>query len=490
MTKFRVRLAPSPTGFIHIGNLRTMIYNELFAKKNGADLLLRIEDTDRNRYVEGATEAFCRSLKRLDIVPNEGVWINDDGKIIERGSCGPYIQSKRKDKHRVYADELVAKGLAYPCFCTEERLEAMRTAQHEAGEPTRYDRACRDLSPDEAKKRVAAGESHVIRLAVPTYGTVTFHDEVRGDITFQWKEIDDQVLMKSDGMATYHLAAICDDHDMNISHVIRGEEWLSSTPKHLFIYEAFGWQPPKYAHLPLLLNADRSKLSKRQNDVSVESYLDKGYLPEAMVNFIALLGWNPSGDKEIYTMEELASHFDLSKVNKSGAVVNFEKLDWLNAHYIKQLPEDRYAEYVRAPIAALTNDEALQNRIAQMIRERISKTSDIAPAAEEFISSTEPEANEIVWKTQSAAEAVEKLHAVKEMLLLAPPAIWSLPKTLEEAVKNLIAEKGWGNGEVLWPLRVSLSGKKQSPPPFDLLYVLGHDESMHRIDRAIHILEG
>lgn len=482
----RVRMAPSPTGFIHIGNLRTCLYDALFAERHKGTLILRIEDTDQKRFVQGAAEAFCRSLKTIGIIPDEGVWINDAGTLIERGPHAPYLQTKRTAIHQARAQELIEKGLAYRCFCSAERLEEMRKAQHDAGLPTRYDRACLKLSPEEAGARLQKGEPHVIRLKVPDHGSVTFHDEIRGDITFDWKEIDDQVIIKADGIATYHLAATSDDHDMEITHVIRGEEWLSSTPKHLFIYQAFGWEPPKFAHVPLLLNADRTKLSKRQGDVSVESYLEKGYLPDALINFIALLGWNPTADREIFNRHELAGLFDLSRVNRSGAVVNFEKLDWLNSHYLKQLPEEEFSAYVHDELAKITQDDDVRRRIAMLIRDRISNKTDIAAIAGDFIPPTEaPQADLVRWKEQTPEDATVRLQTVKELLLIMPVSDWTSPSALEAKIKQMTTDHGWGNGEVLWPLRVALSGKKQSPPPFELLFAFGEKASLNRLDQAI-----
>jgi glutamyl-tRNA synthetase len=482
-------MAPSPTGFIHIGNLRTFIYDFLFAKKNNGTVLLRFEDTDRSRYIPGAMEAFCRTLKALNLVPDEGIWIDHEGKLTEKGPFAPYLQSKRKDKHQAYAKELMDKGLAYPCFCSEARLEEMRKAQHEAGLPTKYDRACRHLSKEESSERMKK-EAHVIRLAFPETGEVSFDDMIRGKITFQWKEMDDQVIIKTDGMATYHLAATCDDHDMEITHVIRGEEWLSSTPKHLFIFESMGWTPPQYAHVPLLLNADRSKLSKRQNDVSAESYLEKGYLPVTLVNFLALQGWNPTGDKEIYSIDELASQFDISKVNKSGAVVNFEKLDWMNTHYLQQMTEEEFRSYAEPSLLPMASDEDVRKRLLLCLKGRISKKSDIQTVAYEFLTGVEEvDASIIPWKTQDPKDAIERLRATLEVFHFMKPEHWLSISTLETKIKQMIVDHGWGNGDTLWPLRVSLSGKPKSPSPFELLFVLGEVASRARIEKAITLLE-
>ena len=328
----RVRFAPSPTGYLHVGGLRTALYNYLFAKKHGGVFILRIEDTDRNRFVDGALESLIRSLENLGLHHDEGPYLDGD-TIVERGDHGPYIQSKRLDMYRHYADELLANGHAYHCFCTSERLEKLRADQTALKQAPRYDKQCLSLSKDEVKRRIEAGEPYVIRLDVAfERGEIVFHDLVRGQVKIHAKDIDDQVLMKSDGFPTYHLANVVDDHLMEISHVIRGEEWLPSTPKHILLYEAFGWEQPEFAHLPLLLNPDKSKLSKRQGDVAVEDYLRKGYLKEALINFVALLGWNPGqgSTQEVFSLEELTFAFDINHVHKAGAVFDLRKLDWLD----------------------------------------------------------------------------------------------------------------------------------------------------------------
>lgn len=485
----RVRYAPSPTGFLHIGGLRTALYNELFARRHNGTFILRIEDTDRTRFVEGATENLIQSLKACDLAPDEGAIIKPNGAVGEKGDHGPYIQSARKERHADYARKLVEMGHAYPCFCTELDLTKMREEQQAAGLPTRYDRRCRELSPEQAAKRVEAEEDHVIRLKVPLKGDITFVDEIRGAITYDWKQVDDQVLIKSDGMPTYHLAATCDDHDMEITHVIRGEEWLASTPKHLFIYQAFGWTPPAFAHLPLLLNADRSKLSKRQGDVAVEDYLAKGYLPNALLNFVALLGWNPSGEQEIYTHDELRATFELSKVNKAGAVVNFEKLDWLNGQYLKAMKEEDYLQRAGEWLSPLTQDHVLADRMALLVRDRVAKFSDLPAFAGPYLQAdADVDPAILPWKTQPKEETKERLEAVQALLQNLDHDAWHSPTSLEESIKVLIANNGWGNGDTLWPLRVALSGQKQSPSPFELLHALGRERSLSRISKALNLL--
>jgi nondiscriminating glutamyl-tRNA synthetase len=487
--KTRVRFAPSPTGFLHIGNLRTAVYNELIARHDGGDFILRVEDTDQTRFVEGAIESLCRSLKVCGIEPNEGVWIDAKGNLTERGNFGPYLQSKRKDGHRVYAEKLLEMDKAYYCFCTEQRLEELRKEQQLTGQPTMYDGKCRSVPHAEAKKRMEGGETHVIRLKLPENGKVTFLDMVRDDIEFDWSVIDDQIIIKSDGFPTYHLASTCDDHDMEITHVIRGEDWVSSTPKHLFIYNAFGWDVPKFAHLPLLLNADRTKLSKRQGDVATEDYLNKGYIPEALLNFVALLGWNPTADQEIFTHNDLIAAFDLAKVNKAGAVFNREKLDWFNQQYLRSMPEDRYLNLTLPFIEEKTDDHQFADRCLRLVRDRVTLPSDVTELTSFFFAKEfDFSKAKLTWKTQTAEDAIERLTAVKDLLAGLDDTSFASRVILEEKIKALIAERGWGNGDTLWPLRVALSGSEKSPSPFELLETYGKKRSLERLDTALSSL--
>lgn len=476
----RVRLAPSPTGFMHVGNLRTALYNWFFARRHGGTFVVRIEDTDRERLVEGAVEQLAKTLFDLGLEPDEGVYFAD-GKVVYKGEHGPYVQSARKERHLAYAQQLIAGGKAYYCFCTKERLDRLAEEQKAMKQALMYDRACRALEPTEALQRVAAGEAHVIRLAVPSEGLITMHDLVHGEITIPWKQVDDQVLIKSDGFPTYHLAATCDDHDMEISHVIRGEEWISSLPKHLFLYEAFGWKAPEYAHLPLLLNADHSKLSKRQGDVAVEDFLKKGYLPEALVNFVSLLGWNPTSDREIFTKEELAELFEITKVNKSGAVFNTEKLDWMNAHYIKQMDEARYLKTCQS-FVSFDLKEVGHRKASLLVRERLNKFSELAEAMQPIIEPvSDYAAAELCWKTQAPEEVRERLQGLTDWLQIKDAAWFDDLAKIESDARVFIVERGWGNGDTLWPLRVALSGTKQSPSPFELLWAYGKERSLERI---------
>jgi nondiscriminating glutamyl-tRNA synthetase len=488
--KPRVRFAPSPTGFLHIGGLRSALYDELFARRHGGDFILRIEDTDVARTVQGGIENICQSLKDCGVIPNEGVWIDAKGKIIERGDYGPYIQTKRQAKHRAYAEELVKKNLAYYCFCSPERLAKLREEQTKSGVAPRYAGQCRELSHEQAAERVAKGEKYVIRLKLPSTGKIKFQDIIRGAVEFDWSAMDDQVIIKSSGLPTYHLASTCDDHDMGITHVLRGEEWLPSTPKHLFIYQAFGWKPPEFAHLPLLLNADHSKLSKRQGDVSVAEILAKGYLPEALVNFVALLGWNPTADREIYTHDELAKMFDLAKVNKAGAMVNYEKLDWLNAGYIKALPEDDYLTQAQTQIKTEINDANFLDRCLLLVRDRVVKLPDVAVLTEFFFKDKlDYDKVSLGWKKQAKDEIVLRLKALKDLVQDAKEADVLKVEVMEKKIKKLIESQSWGNGDTLWPLRAALSGAEKSPGPFELLAAYGKERALVRINDALNHLK-
>ncbi len=506
MENVRVRYAPSPTGRMHIGNFRSALYNYLFARKHGGVFYLRIEDTDRARYVEGGVENILRTLASMGLTYDEGPFLTHDGRVEQRGGMGPYVQSERLQIYRQQLEQLIEQGDSYPCFCTSERLDALRKEQEAAKLPTGYDRRCRTLKSDETARRIAAGEPHVFRARMPDDGETVFQDGVRGTVSFRNGLLDDYVLLKSDGYPTYHLASVIDDHLMGTSHVIRGEEWLSSTPKHLLLYKAFGWTPPQFAHMPLLLNPDRSKLSKRQGDVAVEDYLDKGYLPEALINFVALLGWSPSDEKEIHSVDELVRAFELKDINPAGAVFNHEKLDWLNGKYLRMMPLDRLAEraapfLVRAGLIEAEDDgwkiirggERLSHedlgRLISLERERVKTLSEL-PEAVEFLFEDMPAypAERLCWKTQPAAEAHTRLTALLEAIGSVDETAFDA-KSLEDAVKSLISMNGWGNGDTLWPLRVALSGREKSPGPFEIMAVLGKMKAIRRLEAAKARLE-
>lgn len=472
---------------MHIGTLRTALWDYFLAKKHGGQFLIRIEDTDQERFVDGALESLLSTFQKVGITHDEGPVLQADGSITEKGDVGPYIQSKRLDVYKQYADQLVAQGDAYVCFCTPERLEEMRAAQTAAKQTPKYDRRCLTLPKDDVAARLAAGEAHVIRMRIPD-GTSEFTDAIRGHITFNNADVDDQVIVKSNGFASYHLAVIVDDHLMGITHVLRGEEWIPSTPKQIVLSKMLGWDMPTYAHVPLLLNPDKTKLSKRKGDVSVESYLAKGYLPAALLNFIATLGFNPTADREIYTLEELIAAFDLAKVNKAGAVMNIEKLDWMNHQYLMALPEDALVAAV-APF--VTYDLALPALRRGLVVEkpRVQRLDGFAEALAPYAGTPAYAPNILVWKKADAADAAQQLSGIRALLAALPDDVFDGILTLEEGIKAYIAEKGLQNGNVLWPLRVALSGLEKSASPYEFLWALGKEESLRRIDVALHALQ-
>lgn len=484
----RTRIAPSPTGFFHIGNLRTALWDYFLAHQHGGQFVLRIEDTDQERLVEGSVEALLRTLERVGLDHDEGPFLNAAGEVFERGDCGPYVQSKRLDIYREYAEQLHKDGHAYVCFCLPDRLEEMRAAQIVAKQNPKYDRHCLRLSKKEIDSRLASGERHVLRMQIPA-GTSEFIDAIRGKVSFQNADVDDQVILKSDGFPTYHLAVVVDDHLMNITHVLRGEEWLSSTPKQIILYKMLGWDMPTYAHVPLLLNPDKTKLSKRKGDVFVETFLDKGYLPEALMNFIATLGFNPTSDREIYSFEELVKMFDISKVNKSGAVVNMEKLDWMNQHYIREKSADELTALLTPYLATAGKsvETKLLRRIVEVEKQRLTLLADIVQAVEPYLVLADYDPTVLIWKKADATDAKANLEAIRGLLEATAPSAFTL-EALEASIKAFIVEKGLQKGNVLWPLRVALSGQAQSPSPFEMAYALEKDEVLRRLEVAINKL--
>lgn len=478
------RFAPSPTGFVHVGSLRTALYSYLLARKLGGRFLLRIEDTDRTRLVEGAVDNLLKTLSWAGIDYDEGP--------IKGGPHAPYVQSERFDLYKKAAEELLAKGAAYLCFCTSERLEEMRTQQQARKLAPKYDRTCLKLPKSEVDRLVAAGTPYVVRLKIPDDRTVMWDDVVRERVSFESSTIDDQVLMKSDGFPTYHLANVVDDHDMQVTHVIRGEEWLSSTPKHVLLYEAFGWTAPTFAHLPLLLNKDKSKLSKRQGDVAVEDYKNKGYLPEALVNFVALLGWHPGGDstQEIFSMEELIQNFTLEKVHKAGAVFDVEKLDWINWQWRRRkfdaMPGDvsdklltLAKEYIPSEWCA---DDAFIKRCLKTVEEKVIKepkevTSDIGF----YFNDLGALKMEVLLNPKMKVD----IEGIKRVFTKTLEVIDSLDFTSDETLKTglsaLVTELGLKNGQVFWPLRVALTNEQFSPGVFEVMWALGKERVKNKI---------
>jgi len=491
----KTRFAPSPTGFLHVGGLRTALFSYLLAKSQGGKFLLRVEDTDQGRFVEGSIENMLQSLHWAGIGPDEGVKMDAQGKLTQEGEHGPYIQSERLSLYKQFADQLLEQGNAYYCFCSKERLDELRKMQELNKQVTGYDGFCREIPLADAKKRIEAGESFVIRMKMPREGVTQCQDLIRGTVEFQNALVDDQVILKSDGFPTYHLAVVVDDHHMEITHVIRGEEWLSSTPKHVVLYKLFGWEPPVFAHLPLLVNVERQKLSKRHGDVAVQDFMEKGYLPEAMVNFVAFLGWNPGNEKEIFSLDELVKEFSLERASKSSAVFNEDKLIWYNKEYMKALP---VSELINRVLPFFINsgifksseevDRNVLEKIVAIERERANTLKDI-PLAVGFFFADELmyESEMLVWKKDTREGSKEKLMKLAETLETFSIEEWT-KEILEQKVQSWIQENNLGVGDVLWPMRVALSGQKNSPGPFEIAEVLGKEKTILRLRKASQML--
>ena len=513
--EIRTRFAPSPTGYLHVGGFRTALYNYLFAKKNGGKFILRIEDTDQSRKVEGAMENLLRTMEWADLMWDEGPE--------KEGDFGPYVQSQRTELYSKYAQQLIDEEKAYPCFCTSERLEEMREEQKKSGLAPKYDGHCRNLPKEEVKKLLAKNTPHVIRLRVPYNQRVEFKDIIRKKVIFDAKEIDDQVLVKSDGFPTYHLANVVDDHLMDITHVIRGEEWLPSTPKHVLLYQALGWKLPVFAHLPLLLNPDRSKLSKRQGDVAVEDYMKKGYSKEAIINFVAFLGWNPGDNREVFSLKELITEFNLEKVQKAGAIFNIEKLDWYN--WIWQ--QRKFYEELKTEIPNL-NLEPTKNGYQFEFADHSERelfVKKLYETCQEYLPKD--------WKKNEHKKLLKAIYTIKDKILRDPKTteenmnffftdisydkellthekmkvdLKTAKRALAQAKEDLEALNEWEenqiaetlletvrklelkNGQILWPFRVAMTGEQFSPGAFECAFVLGKSETLERLDIAIQKL--
>jgi len=494
----KTRFAPSPTGMLHVGGMRTALFAYIFAKSQGGVFALRIEDTDRERFVEGGIENIISSLSWGGIEIDEGVVLDDQGMYVEKGTQGPYIQSARLGIYQEYIKILLEKNHAYHCFCTKERLVELRAYQEANKLPSKYDGTCKTLSSVEVKKRIASGESFVIRMNMPTEGVTVVKDMVRGSVEFQNKLIDDQILIKADGFPTYHFAVVVDDHLMEITHVIRAEEWLPSTPKHIILYHMFGWEVPVFAHLPLLVNEKKQKLSKRHGDVSVEDFREKGYLPEAMINFLAFLGWNPGGEREIFSLQELIQLFNLKQVSKAASVFNLEKLNWYNKQYMLAMDSIELARRV-APflcnagiLEKLPNTDVEWASLAKVVNLEKGRVNTLAEFAEAlgfvFAKSLIYPPELLVWKKSTRIDAKEKLALLRTELEKRDISAWKAP-IMESETVLWIKEQDFGVGDVLWPMRVSLSGREHSPGPFEIAEVLGKQRTLERIDEAIMLLD-
>lgn len=489
MKEVRLRFAPSPTGYLHIGGLRTALYNYLFAQHNNGKFILRIEDTDQTRFVEGAIENLIESLKWAGIKYDEGVFV-EDHKLVQKGKYGPYIQSQRLDIYKKYVDELIEKGHAYYCFCSKERLDALRDEQKIKGLVPKYDGFCRNIPLEEARKRIANGEEYVVRLKLPHDRDIKFHDLVRGDIVINTNDIDDQVLLKSDGFPTYHMAVVVDDHLMNITHIVRGEEWLPSTPKHIYLYEAFGWEQPTYVHLPTVLNNERKKLSKRHGDVSVEDFRSKGYLPEGLVNYLALVGWSPEDNEEILTMEEMVEKFTFERVSKTGGIFDRDKLDWVNGHYIRTLDLEKISE-LTIPFLKEANfiddnfvkeNKEWLNVLVDTVRESMSTLADITDKVDfifrDEVEIVEEDAKEIMNGEQVPAlmnAIVEELNNIEKIDL-------EYAKTFMKKIQKATGIKG---KNLFMPTRVALSGVAHGPEMVNIIYLLGKENMIKRVNKVL-----
>ena len=481
MSKVRTRFAPSPTGRMHVGNLRTALYAYLIAKHEGGDFILRIEDTDQERYVEGAVEIIYRTLEKTGLVHDEGP--DKDGGV------GPYVQSERQAKgiYLEYAKKLIEKGEAYYCFCDKERLEGLK--QTVAGkEISVYDKHCLSLSKEEVEANLAAGKPYVIRQNNPRTGTTTFHDDIYGDITVDNSELDDMILIKSDGYPTYNFANVVDDHLMGITHVVRGNEYLSSSPKYNRLYEAFGWEVPEYIHCPLITNEEHQKLSKRCGHASYEDLIDQGFLTEAVVNFVALLGWSPSDNREIMSLSELVEAFDYHHINKSPAVFDYTKLKWMNGEYIKAMDFDRFYQMAEPYIKEVVTKDYDLKKIATLVKTRIEIFPDIKDHIDFFEQLPEYDIAMYTHKKMKT-NAETSLEVLREIL----PRLEAQEDYSNDALYAMlceyVAEKGCKNGYVMWPIRTAVSGKQMTPGgATEIMEILGKEESLARIRKGIELL--
>ena len=463
MKKVRTRFAPSPTGYMHIGNLRTALFEYLIAKHEDGDFILRIEDTDQERLVEGAVDIIYDTMKAVGLNHDEGPDIG--------GDFGPYVQSERLSMYKGYADQLVELGGAHYCFCSEEEIEAQRKEAESLGISFKYDDPCKHISIEEARKRIADGEKYVVRQTIKANGETYFDDEVYGRIEVDNATLDESVLLKSDGFPTYNFANIIDDHQMQISHVVRGNEYLSSTPKYNLIYQAYGWDIPTYVHVPPVMKDEQHKLSKRNGDASFQDLVKKGYLPEAILNYIALLGWAPESEQEIYSLEELIKVFDIKRISKSPAIFDIDKLTWMNGMYLRAMSEEKFYETVKPYIEEAIKRPVDQMAVARILQPRTDVLSNIVESLD-FI-------DEIALKALKASK--EALEALND---------WSSEEKLHDVLLALPAQMEMKNGQILWPVRCAITGKQFTPGgAIEIAYILGKEETLARIQIGIEKLE-
>lgn len=487
MSDVRVRFAPSPTGYLHIGGARTALFNWLFAHKMGGKLILRIEDTDTERLKEDSVSQILTSLKWLGINWDEGPEVG--------GDCGPYYQSERLDIYKKYADKLLEEGKAYYCFCSAADLEAQREKQRAAKQPFRYARTCRDLSAEEVQARIAAGEPYSVRVKIPVEGTITVHDLIHGDVTFNMDQFDDFVIVKSNGMPTYNFAVVVDDYLMGMTHVLRAEEHLSNTPKQLLIYEALGWEPPKFGHMPMILAPDRSKLSKRHGATSVEEFRSQGYLAEAIVNYLTLLGWGPGDERELFTLQETVELFELEQMSKKAAIYDTKKLTWMNGQYLSELPLEKILPeakpfFIKDGLVTEEwfNDaanEAYFEKLVDVVRVRVKTLQEVADASSYFFKELEGYDEKGVskhFKPENIAILEQCIAAIKA------DDVYDLAST-EAAYNKIAADNGLALGKVIHPTRLALTGRTVSPGMFDVMVLLGKEKTLARLEKAVEFIK-
>ena len=482
MEKIRTRFAPSPTGRMHVGNLRTALYTYLIAKHEGGDFILRIEDTDQERHVEGAEGIIYRTLEKTGLIHDEGP--------DKDGGYGPYVQSERQKAgiYMEYAKKLVEKGEAYYCFCTQERLNSLKKTVN-GEEIMVYDKHCLHLTKEEVEANLKAGKPFVIRQNNPKEGTTTFHDEIYGDITVDNAELDDMVLIKSDGYPTYNFANVVDDHLMKITHVVRGNEYLSSSPKYNRLYDAFGWKVPVYVHCPTITNEEHKKLSKRSGHSSFEDLLEQGFLTEAIVNFVALLGWSPTDNQEFFTLEELVKAFDYHNMSKAPAVFDMTKLRWMNGEYIKKMDDGKFFELAKPYLEAAIKKPLDLKKIAGMVKTRIETLCDIADQVDFFEEMPEYSADMYIHKKMKTTKE-NSLETLKEVLPILEEQDDFSNDALFEALSKYVADKGVKTGFVMWPIRTAVSGKQMTPAgATEIMEIIGKEESLTRIRKGIELLE-
>lgn len=479
-TEVRTRFAPSPTGYMHVGNLRTALYTYLIAKAQGGKFILRIEDTDQERYVEGAVDVIYKTLRETGLLWDEGPDVG--------GPVGPYVQSERRGIYTQYAKELIEKGAAYYCFCGKERLDELRKIHEASGVPHKYDGHCRNLPPEEVERLLSEGVPHVIRQKIPSEGSTTFHDVIFGDITVENDTLDDNVLIKTDGLPTYNFANVVDDHLMGITHVVRGIEYLSSAPKYNLLYEAFGWDIPTYVHCPPVMRDANHKLSKRNGDPTYEDLIADGYLKEAVLNYVALLGWSPGGEQEIFSLEELVKAFSISGISKSPAIFDIAKLKWINSAYIRAMSPEQFHDLALPYIKQAVKRDIDTRLITEVLQPRCEKLTDI-PEKLDFFDELPTYDTALYVSKKMKTNPENSLETLQDALpVLEALDDWSRGG-LHAALFGLVEKKGVKNGVVLWPVRVAVSGKQFTPGgAVELCTLLGKDESLHRIREGIALL--